>query len=59
MNYKTILFIILMYGCSLCTAQQSISTSGGEASGTGGAVSYTVGQVAYTTNTGNEGTINQ
>jgi hypothetical protein len=56
---KTILFINMIYGCTLCIAQQSISTSGSEATGAGGTVSYTVGQAAYSTFSANEGEISQ
>lgn len=59
MYKKAIIFISMIYGCSLCTAQQSVSATGGEATGSGGSVSYTVGQVAYTTYTESEGTISQ
>ena len=47
-----------MFGIS-SIAQQTVSSSGGEAGGTGGTVSYTVGQVVYTTNTGTNGYIIQ
>ena len=33
-------------------AQETISSTGGEASGSGGAISYTIGQTVYTTETG-------
>jgi hypothetical protein len=38
-------------------AQQTITTSGGEASSEGGTISYTVGQVAYGTHTGTTGSV--
>lgn len=40
-------------------AQETVTTSGGDASGVGGSSSYTVGQVAYTTNTGSNGSVVQ
>ena len=56
-----ILFIIAFFMCGLTTgiAQQSLSSSGGNATGTGGSASYTVGQVVYTTNTGTSGSVSQ
>lgn len=40
-------------------AQETVTTTGGNATGSGGAVSYTVGQVAYTNITNTTGTITQ
>jgi hypothetical protein len=40
-------------------AQNTITTSGGNATGTGGTVSYTVGQIASSTLSGTNGTITQ
>jgi hypothetical protein len=40
-------------------AQETVSTSGGNASGSGGSASYTIGQVAYTSNTSSAGTVSQ
>lgn len=41
------------------SAQEAITSTGGNASGTGGSVSYTVSQVTYTTNSGSGGTVGQ
>jgi hypothetical protein len=40
-------------------AQETVTSSGGNASGGGGSVSYTVGQVAYTSNKSSTGTVSQ
>jgi len=40
-------------------AQETVTTSGGNATGSGGTVSYTIGQVAYSTNTNTAGTVTQ
>ena len=42
----------LLLGIGVTNAQETVTTTGGEASGTGGTVSYTVGQVLYNTNSG-------
>jgi len=39
------------------SAQETISTSGGEATGAGGTASYTVGQVFYQTHSGDNGSV--
>ena len=38
-------------------AQETVTTSGGNASGEGGTVSYTIGQVVYDTHTGTAGSV--
>jgi hypothetical protein len=40
-------------------AQETVSSSGGNALGSGGSASYTIGQVAYTSNTSSAGTVSQ
>jgi hypothetical protein len=50
LKYTAFLFLI---GITGLLAQESISTSGGNASGNGGSVSYSVGQLFYTAFTGN------
>ncbi len=39
------------------SAQETISTSGGEATGAGGTASYTVGQIFYQTHSGDNGSV--
>ena len=53
----TVLFLFV--GLVGIHAQETVSTSGGDASGSGGSSSYTAGQVVYTTNTGSNGSIAQ
>jgi len=61
MKRKTILLIIsfVLLGFVSLFAQETISTSGGDASGSGGSVSYTVGQINYTTNSNGNGSVLQ
>jgi hypothetical protein len=49
----------LLLGLGGLHAQQTVTTTGGEATGTGGTASYTVGQVVYTTSTGTNGSVAQ
>lgn len=57
---KTIMSIaFLLLGLGGLHAQETVTTTGGEATGTGGTSSYTVGQVVYTTNTGSNGSVAQ
>ena len=49
--------LLLGLGLTGLQAQESISTTGGNASGSGGSVSYSVGQVVYTTHTGTSGSV--
>jgi hypothetical protein len=49
--------ILLGLGLSGLYAQETVTTSGGEASGSGGTASYTVGQILYTTYSGSEGSV--
>jgi len=39
------------------TAQEAVTSAGGDASGTSGSVSYTIGLIAYTTSTGSNGSV--
>lgn len=61
MYYKNAIFTfsLLLIGMSGLHAQETISTSGGNAAGSGGTVSYTLGQIVYTTNTGTTGSVSQ
>jgi len=54
---KLIFIIVLTLSIAGLQAQESLTSSGGEASGDGGTVSYTVGQVSYSTHTGNSGSV--
>ena len=57
---KTITSItFLLLGLGGLHAQETVTTSGGDATGTGGTASYSVGQVIYTTATGTNGSIAQ
>jgi hypothetical protein len=57
---KTITSVaFLLLGLEGLYAQQTVTTTGGEATGTGGTASYTVGQVVYTTATGTNGSVAQ
>ena len=56
-NKKILLALLLLCleGTTSLHAQETVTTTGGEASGSGGTASYTVGQVVYTTTTGTGG----
>ncbi len=57
---KTITSVVfILLGLGGLHAQETVTTSGGDATGTGGTASYTVGQVVYTTNTGTNGSVAQ
>jgi hypothetical protein len=56
---KTFIIICLLFFCRQTHAQETVTTSGGNASGSGGTVSFTVGQVSYTTNESATGTVTQ
>jgi len=49
----------LLFGLGGLHAQETVSTTGGNATGVGGSLSYTVGQVFYSTNTGTTGSVLQ
>lgn len=53
--------MLLFFGLSLSTvsAQQAITSTGGDALGSGGTVVYSVGQIDYTSHTSDSGTISQ
>jgi hypothetical protein len=55
---KTVLFLLLV-STFFVQAQETLSTSGGNATGSGGSVSYTIGQVAYTYQASSEGSVSQ
>ena len=58
MKYKKLKLsavLLLSLGLAGLQAQETITTTGGEANGGGGSASYTVGQVFYTTQTGTNG----
>ena len=61
MKYKKTMTSVtfLLLGLGVINAQETVTTTGGEASGMGGSSSYTVGQVVYTTNTGINGSVAQ
>ena len=61
MKYKKTMTSVtfLLLGLGVINAQETVTTTGGEASGMGGSSSYTVGQVVYTTNTGVNGSVAQ
>ena len=46
-----------IFSFSTLTAQETITTTGGDASGSGGSASYSVGQVSYQTYTGTNGSV--
>ena len=52
---KLSVFVLLMFVLNNLQAQETITTSGGEASGSTGSASYTIGQVVYTTIVGTGG----
>jgi len=57
---KTITSVaFLLLGLGNLQAQQTVTSTGGEATGTGGTTNYTIGQVVYTTNTGANGSVAQ
>ena len=55
MKIKNQSLVLLLFALSNLQAQETITTTGGEASGSGGLASYTVGQVVYTTKVGTNG----
>ncbi len=56
MKKRTIILAMALFVAVISTkAQETVTTTGGEAGGSGGSASYTVGQVVYTTNTGTGG----
>ena len=58
-NRKVKLCVLLLgFGLSV-QAQQTTTTTGGNATGSGGSASYSVGQTVYTTNTGTNGSMAQ
>lgn len=58
---KKILSVVIFFLLSLVkiSAQETTTTSGGDASGVGGTTAYSVGQVIYTTNTSSSGSVSQ
>lgn len=57
---RTLYYFILSICFSInLSAQQAITSSGGNASGTGGTASYSVGQVNFTFNTSTSGSVSQ
>lgn len=59
MNQKKILISLLFIGATQVNAQETTTTSGGNASGTNGSLSYTIGQTVYTTISGTTGSMAQ
>jgi len=56
---KPFLLAIACMGFTFVKAQNTVSTTGGNASSATGNISYTVGQIAYTTNTASNGSVAQ
>ncbi len=54
-NILTIIMLVLLCGTLSLQAQQTITTTGGEANGSGGSASYNVGQTFYTNSIGTNG----
>lgn len=54
---KRTVIVSFLFGVSVSysNAQESTTSSGGDATGSGGTVAYSIGQVAYTTNSGTSG----
>ncbi len=61
MKHKNVIASIafLLLGLGGLHAQESPTSTGGDATGTGGTVAYSVGQIVYTTNTNASGTVSQ
>lgn len=61
MKHKKAVTIIafLLLGLGGLHAQETVTTTGGEATGTGGTSSFTIGQVVYTTNVETNGNVAQ
>jgi hypothetical protein len=56
----TTMIVVLLLLCSIgIQAQETVTTSGGNATGSGGTISYTVGQIVYTTHVSTTGIITQ
>lgn len=51
--------LIFIFSFSLASAQETISTAGGNASGKGGTASYSVGQLMYQTHVATSGSVAQ
>jgi hypothetical protein len=58
-NMRVFLIILFLNLGLITSAQQIISTSGGNASSSGGSVSFSIGQIAYTTVSGIAGSASQ
>lgn len=54
-----LLVVVFSFHFNTSLAQETTTSSGGDAIGTGGSSSYSVGQVLYTTNTGTNGSVAQ
>lgn len=59
MKIKKLLISILVISAFKVNAQETTTSSGGNATGTNGNISYTIGQTIYTTNTGTSGSVAQ
>ena len=57
MKAKKLLLIAAYLSCTQINAQETITTSGGNASGSNGSTNYSVGQVVYTTDYGTTGSV--
>jgi hypothetical protein len=58
-NMRVFLIILFLNLGLITSAQQIISTGGGNASSSGGSVSFSIGQIAYTTASGIAGSVSQ
>jgi opacity protein-like surface antigen len=58
-NLGILFFSTCIFSFSQISAQDAITSSGGDASGSGGSVSYSVGQITYTTNVSTSGSLTQ
>ncbi|MGH2664802.1 T9SS type A sorting domain-containing protein [Flavobacterium sp.] len=57
MKTKKLLLIAAYLSCTQINAQETITTSGGNASGSNGSTNYSVGQVVYATDYGTTGSL--
>lgn len=62
MNYSVIKILSIIFLCFSAmglSAQETVTTAGGEATDTTGSASFTIGQTVYTTNTDTSGSVAQ
>jgi hypothetical protein len=58
-HLKIISMLLLGFGLTNLTAQESVNATGGNASDSGGSVSYSIGQLAFQIKTGTDGSVIQ